>query len=358
MKPAAQALPQLTASDMAPGPLFVVSMWRSGSSLLYALLNKHPQVGLMYEADLMLLKPVFLKPLPFCDWTERWEFWNSAFTRHGIDPAEIAPGISHFADAFSTSHKLYARRRGATIWGDKSPNYFDRMNEMADEFPDARFIIVWRDPKGTANSILRAASLGNSYFSRKGAAFSGLVGYGTFKRECDLLVARGKRVCQVNYEDLIADTPSVMRTICGFLQIPYQDSLSTLEGADRSALLEGQHHANLKGNAIVRGPRPELIDGDLKRLIAGYVAWWRSRYGSWPAHASVDPSILPTPFFARVADRMKYLSLRARDRVSPTVFSLVPISLLRRYRERKAARRNGDDANPVSGNTAQGEART
>ncbi len=205
MKPAVQAPPRLKDA-MAPGPLFVVSMWRSGSSLLYALLNKHPQVGLMYEADLMLLKPVFLKPKPFCDWTERWEFWNNAFTRHGLEPSEIGSGISHFADAFSTAHKLYARRRGATIWGDKSPNYFDRLNEMADEFPNARFIIVWRDPKGTANSILRAASLGNSYFSRKGAAFSGLVGYGVFKRECDRLVARGKRVCQVNYEDLIADT--------------------------------------------------------------------------------------------------------------------------------------------------------
>jgi hypothetical protein len=44
------------------GPLFITGMWRSGSSLLYALLNKHPQVKLMYEADLALLRPVFWKP--------------------------------------------------------------------------------------------------------------------------------------------------------------------------------------------------------------------------------------------------------------------------------------------------------
>jgi len=82
-----------TASGVAPiprplaaGPLFVVSMWRSGSSLLYALLNKHPQVNLMYEADLLLLRPVFLKPARFSDWAERWQFWNQAFERHGLDP--------------------------------------------------------------------------------------------------------------------------------------------------------------------------------------------------------------------------------------------------------------------------------
>jgi hypothetical protein len=32
-------------------------MWRSGSSLLYALLNKHPQFKLMYQAELAVLVP-------------------------------------------------------------------------------------------------------------------------------------------------------------------------------------------------------------------------------------------------------------------------------------------------------------
>jgi len=33
---------QLSA-QMSPGPLFVVGMWRSGTSLLYALLNQHKE---------------------------------------------------------------------------------------------------------------------------------------------------------------------------------------------------------------------------------------------------------------------------------------------------------------------------
>jgi hypothetical protein len=325
---------------MASGPLFVVSMWRSGSSLLYALLNKHPQVALMYEADLLLLKPVFLKPAPLSDWAERWEFWNDAFRRHGMKPADVSDGIADFRTAFTAAHQLYARRRGATIWGDKSPNYYDRLNEMADDFPDARFIIVWRDPKGTANSILRAASLGNSYFSRKGAAFCGLLGYEVFKRECDRLLARGKLVWQINYEDLIADTPSVMRRICDFLNIPYDDSLSTLDGADRSAILEGKHHANLRGNQIVRGPRPELIGPEFREKIDRYFGTWRKRYeAEWPAYpqivATSADSLSPAQ---RMVDRVKYRLFRLRDTISPFGFSLVPLTLLRRYRARKARR--------------------
>jgi len=31
--------------ELQSGPLFVVGMWRSGTSLLYTLLNNHPRIG-------------------------------------------------------------------------------------------------------------------------------------------------------------------------------------------------------------------------------------------------------------------------------------------------------------------------
>jgi hypothetical protein len=337
---------------LAPDPLFVVSMWRSGSSLLYALLNKHPQVALMYEADLLLLRSVFLKPKGLCDWAERWEFWNDAFRRHGLAATDVAEGISDFPSAFAAVHRLYARRRGATIWGDKSPNYYDRLNEMADDFPQARFIIVWRDPKATANSILRAASLGNSYFGRKGATHCGLLGYEVFKKECDQLLSRGKSVCQVSYEDLISDTPAVMRQVCEFLQIPCDDSLSHLQGADRSAIFDGRHHANVKGDNIVRGPRPELAGSALRPRISQYVARWHRLYGTaWPPYPqSADNAVQLPNRFSRLIDLLLYKLSRTRDRISPIVFSFIPISLLRRYRASKQRLREADrlaQAGPV-----------
>jgi hypothetical protein len=348
-------------SVLAPGPLFVVSMWRSGSSLLYALLNKHPQVALMYEGDLLLLRPVFLKPKAFCDWAERWEFWNGALQRHGLAVTDVVAGISHFPNAFSAAHRLFAQRHGATIWGDKSPNYYDRLNQMADDFPQARFIIVWRDPNGTANSILRAASLGSPYFSRMGAALCGLLGYGLFKKECDRLLTRGKPVCQVSYEDLILDTSSVMRRVCEFLQIPYDDSLSNLEGADRSAIFDGQHHANVKSDKIVRGPSPTLVTASLRAKIGQYLSWWHQIYGvGWPPypqpadHAAQPPNRLP-----RLIDLALYHVLRTRDRVSPIVFSFIPISLLRRYRDLKRHRRETSDVRepgPVEAGDSSGAA--
>src|SRR5579871_4253359 len=86
-------------------PLFVVSMWRSGSSLLYALLNKHPQVGLMYEADLSLIRTVFLKPKGWRDWARRWQFWNEALTRHGLTAEDFPETNTNFPQAFELAHK-------------------------------------------------------------------------------------------------------------------------------------------------------------------------------------------------------------------------------------------------------------
>jgi Sulfotransferase family len=326
---------------LAPGPLFMVSMGRSGSTLLYALLNKHPQVALMFEADLVCLRSAFLKPRTFCDWAERGEFRNDAFRRHGLDTADVGEGVSDFIGAFTATHQLFAQRKGAKIWGDKSPSYHDSLNRMADDFPHARFIIVWRNPKDTANAVLRAAAKGSSHFNRKGAVLRELLDYEVLKNECDRLLARGKPVCQVNYEDLILDTPSVMRQVCEFLQIPYDDSLSNLEGADRSAIYGGPNHINVRSDKIVQEPRPDHLDPALKAKIRQYVALWHQRYGAeWPPYPRpADNNAQPPNLFSRLIDSALNHLFRARDRISWIASSFIPISLLRHYRDLKQRHR-------------------
>ncbi len=290
----------------------------------------------MYEADLLLLRSAFLKPGRYCDWAERWDFWNQAFTRHGLNAKEFTQGITNFPKAFATVHKEFARRKGATIWGDKSPNYYDRLQEMAEVFPDARFIIVWRDPEGTANSILRAAQAGNSYFSRRGSTLRGLIGYEAYKQQHDWLVEHGREVYDVSYEDLVRDTPLIMQEVCRFLRIPYHEDLANLHGADSSAIYGGQHHAFVKGDKIVSGPRPNIVDDKLRAKIGAYVAFWHKRYGDWPPYPKVGAANTNAVTFPkRLADKLIYRALRAFDAFTAFCFSIVPLSLLRAYRNRK-----------------------
>jgi hypothetical protein len=326
-------------------------MGRAGSTLLYALLNKHPQVALMFEADLVCLRSVFLKLKTSCDWTERWELFNDALRRHGLTSAELNECQSGFRSAFTATHQLFAQRKGATIWGDKSPSYFDRLNRMADDFPGARFIIVWRSPKDTANAVLRAASTGSAHFQRRGAVLREFLGYETLKKECDQLLSRGKPVCEVNYEDLISETPRVMRRVCEFLQIPYDDSLSNLEGADRSAIYEAPHHANARGDKIVRGSRPDHVSFKLRRKIAGYVTLWHQVYGAhWPPYPrTTDGDVRAPNRISRVVDAGLYRIFRTRNQIAQIAFAFAPISQLHRLRQRQKRR---ELARPEAANSA------
>src|SRR6266478_1433812 len=100
------------SEQMSAGPLFVVGMWRSGTSLLYALLNQHPQIGLMYESDLPLLSSLFLLRRRSSWWLNKVDSWNGALTRHKIEPALIPENISDLPGAFSAVAQQYARKKG------------------------------------------------------------------------------------------------------------------------------------------------------------------------------------------------------------------------------------------------------
>lgn len=325
----------------APGPLFIVSMWRGGSSLLYALLNKHPQVALMFEADLLLLRPVFLKPAGVSDWSERWEFWNQTFSRHGLDPTAFSATQPEFRSVFETVHKEYARRKAAAIWGDKSPNYHDQLVQMAKDFPCARFIIVWRDPVEMIGATVRAAASGSRYFRKRGMPWRSLLGYQTFTRQCAQLISAGATVHQLHYEDLVNETGAVMQKVCKFLDIPYDHSLSTLVGADRSAVYAGRHHNLLRENAIVAGPRLDVIEPSLHRRVLRYVALWRQ------IEAGIDDSIThDIPSFAEMQlDQFRYRLFRTLDTLIRLGFCFLPIRLLRFYRRAKG---HGPESNAES----------
>lgn len=325
--------------EPARGPLFVVSMWRGGSSLLYALLNKHEQVALMFEADLVLLRPVFLKPEGMRDWAERWEFWNRALSRHGLDGNEFAGVVPEFRRVLEAVHKEYARRKGAVIWGDKSPNYHDQLVRMAEEFPGARFIIVWRSPMETIGATMRAAAAGSGYFRKRGMALRSLLGYRLFKRQCRQIIAAGAAVHQLHYEDLVNDTAGVMRRVCEFLEIPYSDHLCTLEGADRSAVYAGGHHNLLRRDVVDSGPRQDVLEPVLRQRIERYVTWWHE---SDAGQAKDDCSSgVPRPVEMRL-DQIRYRLCRALDELIRVAFCFLPIPLLRRYRKAKERAQEAD----------------
>src|SRR2546430_1032132 len=100
--------PDLELCTERSGPLFVVGMWRSGTSLIYALLNQHSEVSLMYEGDLVLLGPIFWLHRNKWAWLSKWEVWNRALSRHHLDITQIPGGNYNLSSAVNTAYGEYA----------------------------------------------------------------------------------------------------------------------------------------------------------------------------------------------------------------------------------------------------------
>jgi LPS sulfotransferase NodH len=331
-----QSSAQPTAS-MSPGPVFVVGMWRSGTSLLYALLNQHPQIGLMYESDFPLLSPLFLVPRKSSSWIPKVDSWNGALTRHKIDSAAIPENTVGLPNAFREVAQQYARKKDATVWGCKSPNYYDCMNQLADWFPDAKFIVIWRDPADVCRSIVRAAKK-SPWFARPGMDLRALLGCRCMKQEADQLVRRGAAIHQLQYDDLVREPVAALTAICDFIGVPYDPRMNSLEGADRSAIYNGDHHSMVKSASIVADrQRPEVLSPELKQKIERYIVFWRKQYdGNWPVNAAVSDGTHGASWVERTRDRALHSLLRGFDLTVPILYSVVPIAIWQKYRKAKS----------------------
>ncbi len=335
------------SADSTSGPLIVVGMWRSGTSLLYSLLNQHPEIALMYEADLYLLQPLFSRKGSSADWRDRWEFWNSAFTRHHLRKERIPVIAPDLATGATAAWQEYAG--SAAVMGEKSPNYYDCLPALAKQFPGARFIIIWRELADICRSIVRARA-GSSFFSKPGLLHRAIIGYQEMKNGRDALVSQGIHVYEIQYEEMIKDTELSMREVCEFLGLNFDPRMASLQGSDDSPIYEGVHHKQVKGGKILRFKEcEEVLSSQVRSKIQRYVNYWKTQSGgAWPLYPDSDFSLSHTPgSLERLSDRMLFRALRGLDHFTEFVYCNAPLGWLHSYREFKNRRHSKAYAVPI-----------
>jgi Sulfotransferase family len=319
-------------------PLFVLSVWRSGSSLIYALLNQHPKIALLYEADLPQLEIYLRGRLRSGAWRQRWEFWNQGPSRHGISLDSMPMEVADVWEATRIVYQDFARRKHATIWGEKTPHWYDSPLRKAERFPDASFIFLWRDLHAVIGSMEKAA-LTHQFFRKKGLARKAILGNERLKEACEVLKARGRPVHEVNYEDLTSGTSECMRQICDFLGVSFEPAVASLAGADRSAIAgrEREHHSLMQSDLIVgRRNHAGLLSSAMQAKIARYVSRWKRRYnGEWPKHPLAIPEGTRPPNLVELwSDRITNQSVIWGDKAVTLAYAITPITFARVWRSR------------------------
>jgi hypothetical protein len=244
---------------------------------LHAFLHSHPRIALMYEAEpfgLYAPDPDYIFPE---DWTARLEFFNQAFSRHRLD-AMALPRKQPARECALGLFRTWAARKQATVMGGKSPIYHRYLPDIARIFPEANFIIIWRDPLDTCRSAVNAGKR-NRFFSQKGILPQVFFGSQQLAKGVLQLRAAGRRVHEMVYPELVHDPESELRKICGFLGLEFDARMLDLAAADYSMLPPGEHHALARSGAVKKkGERAEVLPAKFIAKGRRYAVLWRQQY--------------------------------------------------------------------------------
>lgn len=209
--------------NKTPRPLFVLSLPRSGSTLLQRLLAARKEIATTAE-------PWLLLPLIYAMRTE------GSYSEYGHQQAVTAlqdfyKALPEHSNTYESELREFALRlyrhaagQDAAYFLDKTPRYHLLVDDLVRIFPDARLIFLWRNPLAVVASMMEHAAPGGRWnlYLRKVDLFEGLE---------RLLLAHDRyreRACSVRYEDLVKRPAGEMAKIWSYLGLEF-DSDSEIQ---------------------------------------------------------------------------------------------------------------------------------
>jgi glycosyltransferase involved in cell wall biosynthesis len=265
-----------------PNPIFVVGVFRSGTSLLCSLLNQNPGLALMFECDVWNF-PRPLLPLRFRrNWAERLEFYNQSLSRHRIVSEYDLSGLVSIRTPLDL-YRTLAERKGAVVSGEKSPFYCDRLCQLHKLYPNAHFIIISRPPAEIYRSVLKAGQT-SRFFGKPGMLSRMIYQQEQLIRQSDRIEKQGARVFRVDYASMVDQTEKACRAASDFLGVPFDPQMLYLNKADLSAVYKGPQFAHLRRGIIERQQyTEELVPPAITKKLERYQHRWDQMRGKLPA---------------------------------------------------------------------------
>lgn len=208
-------------------PIIIGGCGGSGTSLLRQVLNRHSQVYIAPETH------VFAKNRIYRDWesaksqlTKRSIFGlrtsgMTMFTGFDLKHSDFKntelPAIS--TDDFSAfSEELFVepmRQHGKVIWGEKTPNNAYHFPDILDQVPDAKCIMMIRDPyDNIASLVSRGYSISHAVSRYLMTNAFGIRTNG-----------KTDRIIRLKYEDLVTQPKQTLEKLMKRLGLDFQDGM-------------------------------------------------------------------------------------------------------------------------------------
>jgi hypothetical protein len=266
-------------TERPPFP-FIVGSGRSGTTLLRLMLEQHPDLAIPPESyfpiSMRHREPRYTSEGGFdLDRYSQDLLANVRFRTWELDDAVVRARLSgvdriDWAEAVRRTFSLYAEREGKPRYGDKTPWFIMRVDELSALFPEARFVHLIRDGRDVALSIhdmswgpSRTPALAEFWAKR-------------IRRGRRAGVALGpRRYLEIRYEDLVDQPARELVRVCAFLELDFREGM--LNYADRAPNARffrerGQHqHLTKPVTRGLRNWRREMHPADVEvfEAVAG-----------------------------------------------------------------------------------------
>jgi hypothetical protein len=224
-------------------PFFIVGNDRSGTTMLRLILDRGPVAIPPESMFLVDFAPVRRKsdlsaPGAAAELVRRvWE--HPRVRRWGLPggPPAVPAGLAHaeaYRFAVEAPFRAYARVQGKERWADKTPLYLAHLDELDAVWPEARFVVLVRDGRDVALSLLDLPFGPNNVWAAGRFWADGIrLGEQAARR------FRG-RVLTVRYEDVVTDPRGAVGRVCQFVGLPFEEDMLAIERSDPSKVLEDQ----------------------------------------------------------------------------------------------------------------------
>ena len=211
-----------TGGGRAADPfIFILGHERSGTTMLRAMLDSHPDLAVPPEAHSVI--PLMGRQVPPLDldgflhsfaadkYFADWQLPIQSLSFLHDDPRVVTR-----ADAVAAAYFAYAHAHGKSRYADKTPSHTAEIALLAERFPNAVFIHIVRDGRDVAASMV-TMDFGASRFAEAAR---------TWRRKTLRAHRAGQelgpaRYREIHYEDLVAEPGATLEGICSFVGLPY-----------------------------------------------------------------------------------------------------------------------------------------
>lgn len=239
-----------------PCPVFILGKHRSGTTWLANQLAEHSRIaGIRHARHHGIHESVFFSQVygRYGDLAVRSNFVEFVEVMAASDYFRLAGATrddlhslwpATYEAVFRTVMDRYAARRGAGYWLEKSPAHTPLVARLAALYPDARFVGITRDAAAVVASTLgllemRYPERASRRAVRAREILETVVGWTYYNRAMRRFAANSSRILLVDYSSLEADLPGTLRTVCGFLRIPFEESMCRRSYAPNTSFRDG-----------------------------------------------------------------------------------------------------------------------